>query len=270
MAVRMLPTGLVPVLFAVLTTVLMTRLGKYKVLNTLGVALLTGGMLAMWRLSEKSRPGQTIGYQLIPAIGVGILFPTRTMMIQAAQKRDDDVPIASSVVAMLLNVGQCFGQALGSAIWQNSWNGLLSQAIASESILQSFSIPAADVEHSFDKIRTLPPLLRDQYRHIAATSISRIWIFMFGFGVTIFIVSFFAKDLSFDRDTKTTFDDGEDLNEDDSKKSLLTSVAPIRMSTIPLIVPEGIVVQESTGYEDLQQDHLYSGRYYRSRSLSRD
>lgn len=268
MAVRMLPTGLVPVLFAVLTTVLMTRMGKYKVLNTLGIALLTGGLLCMWSLTENSRAAQTIGYQFIPAIGVGILFPTRTMMIQAAQKRDDDVPIASSVVAMLLNVGQCFGQALGSAIWQNSWNGLLKQAIARGSIPQSSSIPATDVEHSFHEIKSLPPLLRDQYQRIAASSISRIWIFMFGFGVIIFIVSFFAKDLPFNRDTKTTFDYGDDLEHNDSTQSLLPSVAPITMDTIPLIVPEDVVVQEPTRYDEVEQDHLYSGRYYRSREMS--
>jgi MFS family permease len=211
----MLPIGLSPVFFAALAATLMTRMGKYRTLNSIGVTFLLTGMLAMSTLTENSRPWQTVGYQFIPAIGIGILFPTRSMMIQSGQSRDEDVPISAAVSSMMINLGQCLGQALGTTIWQNTWNHLVNQSITSDSLQKSDSILANDLERNIFKIRTLEHMVREIYRHIGAVSVARIWLVMSGFSVIGLVASFFVLDLPFKRDTRTKLAYGRDSNNED-------------------------------------------------------
>jgi hypothetical protein len=216
----MLPTAIVPFLFAMATAYVLTRIKRVKLLSLLGLASLTGGMIAMYTLNENSGLAKAFGFQIIYALGLGILFPTRTMMIQAAQANDDDVPMASSVASILLNIGQCFGQAIGSAIFENWWNRLVDAAASNGSLPPHDVIPGNVVEQSFERIRTLPAAIRDQYRHIGASSVSMIWLVLACFCAATFLLCVFVKDVSFDRDTETklSFDDEETRDE----KPLLT------------------------------------------------
>jgi hypothetical protein len=223
---NMLPIGLSPVLFATLATILMSRMGKYRILNSIGVTFIMVGMLVLSTLTEDSKPWQNIGYQFIPAIGIGILFPTRSMMIQSGQTRDEDVPMAAAVCSMLVNVGQCLGQAVGTAIWQNHWDRMVDQELTSIGLPKADIILANDLERNIFKIKSLEDLVRRVYRHIGAVSVGRVWLVMSAFCLIGLIASFFVLDLSFGRDTKTKLAYGEDS--DDGNIPLLPTATPSR------------------------------------------
>lgn len=222
----MLPIALSPVFFATLATVLMSRMGTYRILNSIGVTFLMVGMLVLSTLTENSGPGQTLGYQFIAAIGVGILFPTRSMMIQSGQARDEDVPMSAAVSSMLVNAGQCFGQAFGTAIWQNHWDYMVHQELTSKGFPKAEIIVANELERYILKLKALGDLVHRIYRHIGAVSVGRVWLFMAVFCLIGLVASFFVRDLPFDHDTKTKLAYGEDS--DEGNIPLLPTAAPSR------------------------------------------
>jgi hypothetical protein len=195
----------------------MIRVKKFKDLNLIGMILLTSGMVAMSSLTEDSNTGGKLGYQFIYSIGLGILFPTRTMMIQVAQKKDSDVPMAASVAGMALNLGQCFGQALGSAVYQNEWDKLVNHAVRTGSISNTNIVSGHMVEQSFEAINMFPRTPRDQYRHIGAVAVGRVWLLMCGLCAFMLFASFFVRDMDFNRDTETALEFGGEDEIDEEK-----------------------------------------------------
>jgi hypothetical protein len=211
-SVRMLPSATIPLSCAAFSGFLLTKLKRFKYMLIFGLVSLTGGMIAMQTLTENSSVADQILFQFIYSIGVGVLFPSRLMAIQAAQKNDDDVPTATVLIAFGLNLGQCFGLALGALIYQNVWDILVDQDVSSGSIPKNAIIKGNMVEQSIDKITAFPRILRETYRHIGAASIARIWVILAIVSGFSLMLSFHMKDLNFDRDTETKLSLGESEN----------------------------------------------------------
>ncbi|KUJ17491.1 MFS general substrate transporter [Mollisia scopiformis] len=202
-AVRMLPTPLVISCWVIAAGYVLNKTKRFKWSNVLGLVLLAAGFLLLFTLKYHSSLGQEIGYQVIYSAGIGILFPGRIMAVQSAQERDEDVGLAASLISVTLNLGQCFGLALGVALFDNFWN------IRVRKILRDGFIPPNDifygnaVQENLDTIKSLPVAIKWHYQRVGAETCSYIFlIFAVVSGFTLFL-SLFSRNLSFDRETRT-------------------------------------------------------------------
>lgn len=65
-----------------------------------------------------SNGGVLYGLRVFSSVGGGLLFPTPVFAAQVNQ-RNQDIAIATSLIAFFRSVGQTFGVAIGGVILQN-------------------------------------------------------------------------------------------------------------------------------------------------------
>jgi hypothetical protein len=201
----MLPSSTIPLTCAALGGWFLSKIKRFKWLNVFGLVFFVAGLIGIKFLTENSSKLEIVLLQFIYSVGAGVLFPGRIMAVQAAQKDDDDVPMATALISFGLSLGQCFGVAFGGTVYQNVWNLLVKRDVANGSIPKQYILIADVAEKAAHIIEKFPKKLRDTYRHIMAVSISRIWLVMIFVAATALLASFFSRDLSLDRDTKTKF-----------------------------------------------------------------
>ncbi|KAB5540347.1 major facilitator superfamily domain-containing protein [Coniochaeta sp. 2T2.1] len=197
LAVRSLPTAIIPLGSAGVASVLITKAGSFKWFNVAGLCILLIGMAMLHTLKGTSPLGDQVGFQVIYSIGLGILFPARAMAAVVSQERKSDHPQAAALVSIGFNLGQTFGLAVGSAILQNAWNVALDKAVTEGTVPAEHLITGSDIEASFEIIKELPVTLRDKYREIAAISTGQIWLVMAVLTGMTLILALFSKNLRF-------------------------------------------------------------------------
>ena len=75
----------------------------------------------MCLLSPESNESQRIGFQIVDGIGMGILFPTLQLAVQAPQS-EREVGMAAAIFTFIRSFGQTFGVAMGGVIFQNEFD----------------------------------------------------------------------------------------------------------------------------------------------------
>jgi hypothetical protein len=197
LAVRSLPTAIIPLGSAGVASLLITKVGSFKWFNVIGLSVLAIGLGVLCTLKGTSPLRDQVGFQIIYSIGLGILFPGRSMAAVVSQERESDRPQSQAVVSICFNLGQTFGLAVGSAVLQNAWNTLVTKGVADGSIPAENAIPGSEVEKSFEVIKLLPETLRDRYREIAASSTRSVWLVMLGLTGMTLVLALFMKNLRF-------------------------------------------------------------------------
>src|SRR5436190_18896188 len=137
-------------------------------LTIIGIALLS-------TLRPDSPLAAQYGYQIIGSLGGGIVLPGRLLSVQASQ-RQEDVAMATTVVAFMLSLGQAFGISICGAIIQNRWDTLVHQSLEKHDLIPEFVISSEHFETAWNITSTLPTRYKNVYREITAESISAIFI----------------------------------------------------------------------------------------------
>lgn len=222
----MLPTPLVILCCVIATGYVLSKTKRFKWSNVLGLVLLAAGFVLLFTLNQDSHLGQEIGYQFIYSAGVGILFPGRIMAVQSAQKRDDDVGLAASLISVTLNLGQCFGLALGVALFDNFWNAMVD-SIAHDGFIPPDKLFYGNaVQENLDAIKALPLAIKSRYQHVGAETCSYIFLVFAVVSEITLVLSLFSRNLSFNRETRTrlvTRDSKSLSNETDPSRAMLST-----------------------------------------------
>ncbi|KAI0784111.1 iron permease [Abortiporus biennis] len=162
---------------------------KYRPTNVVGwILTVTGcGILSLMRYN--SSVAQWVGYQIIAAIGIGILF-TSPMFPILAPLPVQRTAAALGFFAFCRSFAQTWGITIGSTILQNE----LSKRLPGEFISQ-FPQGADIVFSLIPKIPTLEESLRTQVREAFASSMSTVWKTMAGIGGAGIICLFFLEEI---------------------------------------------------------------------------
>ena len=155
-------------------------LKRSKWINTFAAAALTTGFSLMTTLSTTSSIANTTGFQILSAIGGGILFPGRLIAVQAQQK-SEDLSIATALVSVCTSLGQTFGVAIGDAVFQNRWDVEVQKKVTQGLIGSEFIIISRNAEQTATIIKAFPESVREVYRVVMASTISAIWIVVASF-----------------------------------------------------------------------------------------
>jgi EmrB/QacA subfamily drug resistance transporter len=194
--VRMIPFSLGSSLMAVVSGVAVTRTGDYRVIIWGAWAIMILGWGLMIPLDDKSNTAKKELYPFVAALGIGCLFQTPLIALQAAMPLKD-MATSTGAFGFLRTMGGTVGISVGQAIYSS----ILKRKINKIPDLSGIDTSPAALAESVRTLKNLPQPERGQVIHAYAESISAIWIFNTPLVAVGFIMVLFMKAYSLKRTT---------------------------------------------------------------------
>ncbi|KAJ6609499.1 iron permease [Mycena sp. CBHHK59/15] len=188
-AVDVLPLALSISPFAFVGGAVITLSQRYRTVNWAGWAITIVGFGLFTTVREDSVVGKWVGYQLIAAIGIGLLF-TSPVFPLLAPLPNNRAAAALALFSFTRSFFQTWGITICSTILQN----MLQKKLPAEFVAQfppGFEIAYAAIP----VIKTLPEPLRTQVRAAFADSMAVIWQAMVGVAGLGLVVSLALKEV---------------------------------------------------------------------------
>ncbi|KAF8265942.1 MFS amino acid permease [Lactarius quietus] len=173
-----------------------TRLGAYRGIIWASWAVMILGWGLMSTLSDHSNTAEKALYPLIVATGVGCLFPTPIVALQAAMPLKD-MATSTGAYGFLRTMGGTVGISIGQAICTS----VLKRKINRIPGLSGIDTSPAALAQGVRTLQRLPQPERGQIIHAFAQSISAIWVFNIPVAGVGFIMVLFIKAYSLKRTT---------------------------------------------------------------------
>jgi EmrB/QacA subfamily drug resistance transporter len=161
---QMLPLLLSTVVASILSGVLITMTGSYRVFVVLGAAFVAigCGLMSTWDLT--SNRGHEIGYMVLAGLGLGQSLQSALIAAQAAIEHKD-IAVVTSLVGFSRVIGGVTGLAICSSVFTNRAATLLSTNLSGLPGITTSMIEALQQDHK--ALRLLPvslqPLAVDAY-----------------------------------------------------------------------------------------------------------
>lgn len=171
----------------------------FKYHNIAAWILLSVGVGLLATLTSTTLLWHAYGFQLILAVGGGILFPGRLLSTQAPQK-PSDVPVATALVSFFTSFGEAVGVGVGGTVIQNRWDRLTDEQIERGNIPPQFRIPGKFAESAAEKMRELPESVQVLYREVMSGSARTLWITLATVCVVGFLVSLGQRNVRLDKE----------------------------------------------------------------------
>ncbi|KAI0336510.1 MFS amino acid permease [Cubamyces sp. BRFM 1775] len=223
--VRMLPFSLGGAFFSVVSGQVISRTGRWRPIMWAAWAIMVLGWGLMTMLDDTSNTAMQVLYPLVAALGIGCLFQTPLIGLQAAMPLKD---MATSTAAFILirTLGGTVGISVGEAIISSELRKRVSH-IAGLSIDTSPSALTQIVR----QIPKIPNMVqRVALTHAYTRAISTIWVVntpLVGVG---FIMVLFLRGYTLKRAVRTANQDGEkptDIEAQNEGQEKLAAGAPI-------------------------------------------
>ncbi|KAI6045676.1 MFS general substrate transporter [Pisolithus marmoratus] len=191
--IRMIPYSLGGALLSILSGLVVSRTGSYRPVMWGAWAVMTVGWGLMIMLDSTSNKSVKELYPLVAAIGIGCLFQTPLVGLQAAMPLRD---MATSTGAYIFL--RVLGGAVGIAIGETIISSVLVRKLRG---IQGLSIGTSvnDINDSIRQVASISdPTLRAEAMHAYARSISTIWLVntpvaAFGFLAVLFLKAYTLK-----------------------------------------------------------------------------
>lgn len=155
-------------------------------------------------LTPSSSAAAQYGFQVLTAVGGGIIFPGRVIAVQTPQKNEDDIPIATTLISFFTSLGQSFGLGIGSTIFQNAWSVQVNHQIAKGALSALYRVSAKDAESESLLFSTFPENVRNTYGTVVSESLKALWITLASLATTACLVTLLQKNLSTAEPSKKT------------------------------------------------------------------
>jgi hypothetical protein len=204
--------------------IFISNFGHYRWVIWVGWSLTTLGIGILTLLDVHTSTVEWI-FMVVPlGIGIGLLFPSMNYAIQAAASNENSA-FAASMFPFARVLGQCFGIAIGSVLFQNALKSHISRV---PEIAQHAAEYAADGVALLETIRDMP--LSDPGRagllHAYALALQDVWRAGLVLAVVGLLTSMATKELSLDRklEAEQGFIEVEKL--EDSERSSGISASP--------------------------------------------
>lgn len=148
--ILVLPLVVMEAVSGVLTGAIIHRTGRYLELIWIGLAFMTLGNGLYIKLSVDSHVGEIIGYQILSGLGIGFLFQTPIIAIQATVPQEDTAT-ATATLGFVRNMANAFSVIVGGVVFQNSMTkrqpGLLESGMSSSMAARIAGDSAASIEY---------------------------------------------------------------------------------------------------------------------------
>ncbi|KAG1756595.1 MFS general substrate transporter [Suillus paluster] len=207
--IKMLPYSLISALVAAISGIIVAHTGSYRPIMWFGWTVMTVGSGLMIMLENTTAIAEQEIYPLICALGLGCLFQTPLIGIQAAMPIKDMATSTGAFVFLRTlggTVGITIGEAIISSVLQQKIRGIQGLTIDTST---------AGLNDSVRQISSISdPTVRNEVMHAYTQSISTVWLVntplaAFGLFLVLFIRGYTLK--------RTVIRDGEKKVEDVEK-----------------------------------------------------
>ncbi|KAH8989226.1 MFS general substrate transporter [Lactarius hatsudake] len=192
--IRMIPFPLGHAVASSIAGITVSRLGVYRGIIWGGWAVLILGWGLMTMLDDHSNTAEKVLYLMVTALGIGCLFQTPLIALQAAMPLKD-MATSTGAFVFLRTLGGAVGISIGQAIYTS----ILKRKIDRIPDLSRFDTSPAALARSVKMLKNLPQPKRGQIIHAYAQSISAIWAFNTSVAGVGFIMVLFIKAYTLNR-----------------------------------------------------------------------
>ncbi|KAJ7762782.1 iron permease [Mycena maculata] len=202
-AVDFLPGALLTAPFAFVAGMIITLSKKYRLVNWVGWMVIMIGMGLLSTLREDASVGKWVGYQVIVAIGTGLIFSAPVFPLLAPLP-NNRAASALALFSFTRSLFQTWGITISSTVLQN----MLEKKLPAEFVAQfpaGFEIAYAAIP----AIKLLEEPLRKQVQAAFADSMAVIWQVMIGIAGLGLLFSLLMAEVPMD----TTVDESYALKE---------------------------------------------------------
>ncbi|KAH7133366.1 major facilitator superfamily domain-containing protein [Dactylonectria estremocensis] len=216
--VQMLPVALIAIPGAAVSSLMLSRWGKYKLLHMTGFFLLSlgGGMLAL--LKEDSPDVAWILIQILPAIGSGFLLSTLLPAFQASTEEIDQAA-ATGTWSFVRTFGMVWGVAVAGTIF-NTYTKRYAHQIDDPLAREHLSSGDAYASATRNFVLQFEQPAQDQIRHVFMLALRRVYAISAAFGGAAFILGIFEKDIPLRKELDTQYGLEEKKDNDKSKEEV--------------------------------------------------
>jgi len=156
-------------LTAIVSGIVVTKTSTYRPTMWFGWAVMVLGFGLLITFDERTNLGKQEGFLLLSGIGVGCLFQTPLIGLQAAMPIQD-MPLTTTTFGLLRTLGGTIGISIGQAIYTS----FLKRRLAN---ISGFTVSQSQLSSDVRGLSKIPdPVVRQQVLHAFTKSVSDIWI----------------------------------------------------------------------------------------------
>lgn len=173
--VYLLPTAISLAISSIGTGVFIKKTGEYKYPMFVGFFFMTLGFGLFIDFDADSSWAKLIIFQIIAGMGIGPLFQSPIIAIQA-HINPRDIATATATLGFVRQLATSTSVVIGQVVFQNQMakkNGLLTAVLGPQLAQQ---LGGANAGANANVIDSLPPDERSVYRNAFATSLQPMWI----------------------------------------------------------------------------------------------
>ncbi|KAI3396962.1 hypothetical protein diail_11362 [Diaporthe ilicicola] len=204
--IMLLPSILALIPAAIISGLLLTKVGRYKPILFVAFALVVIGFGLFSLLDENSSTGAWVGFQIIEALGAGLAIPTLLPAL-LAPLTDKDTALATGTWAFMRSFGTTWGVAIPGAIFSNRASQLASQgAISSDlAVATEFMAAGAYQDATADFLNSLSAETRAQVVAVQNSALQRAWQVAIAFGGLGLIAAVLLKEVPLRKELDSEF-----------------------------------------------------------------
>ncbi|KNG84700.1 Major Facilitator Superfamily protein [Aspergillus nomiae NRRL 13137] len=213
--VQFLPSVILAVPTAMAAGIILTKWGRYQPMHAVGMGLALLGLGLFTRLDADSSDAEWIIYQIITAIGLGLLLTTTLAAVQVPLE-EKDVGLATATWAFIRSYGAIWGISIPAAIF-NTQFGRLSSRISDPAVAAQLAGGEAYSHVSATYIKSLEPQVRDEVISVYSDTLKLVWQVSLAFAALGFIIVWFEKQLKLRTELETEYGIVDPKKEKDSE-----------------------------------------------------
>ncbi|KAB8260407.1 MFS general substrate transporter [Aspergillus pseudonomiae] len=213
--VQFLPSVILAVPTAMAAGIILTKWGRYQPMHAVGMGLALLGLGLFTRLDADSSDAEWIIYQIITAIGLGLLLTTTLAAVQVPLE-EKDVGLATATWAFIRSYGAIWGISIPAAIF-NTQFGRLSSRISDPAVAAQLAGGEAYSHVSATFIKSLEPQVRDEVITVYSDTLKLVWQVSLAFAALGFIIVWFEKQLKLRTELETEYGIVDPKKEKDSE-----------------------------------------------------
>ena len=201
--VQLLPTilGIIP--FAIISGLLLTKLGRYRPFHHIGFALMTVGFGLFTILDPHSSTAVWVIFQIVSAAGTGLVASVLLPATQASLS-EADTATATGTWSFIRSFGAIWGVSIPSAVFNNQCSNLASRI--SDPSVRGFVSGGRAYEHATKLfIASYRGALRQEIISVYSDSLKLVWQVAIAIAGLAFLLVIIEKEVKLRTELDTEF-----------------------------------------------------------------
>jgi EmrB/QacA subfamily drug resistance transporter len=178
-------------LTSILSGVLISRFGRYKIFPILGTALMALGMYLLSLMGVGTGRIESGIYMFVLGVGIGAVMQVLVIAVQNAVEYSD-LGVATAGATFFRSIGGSFGTAVFGALFVSQFTKNIATYLHGLKLPPHFSAAAGASPAALD---LLPPAVHSGYVHAYAASLHFVFLVAMPISLVAFLLTWFLKEV---------------------------------------------------------------------------